>query len=58
MLTLANTLWANGHVYTAVILYLPVQVASVLAQNSTVLLALILGVNAERIGGIKCSRKF
>ena len=50
MLTLCNALWFNGHPYAAVLVYLPVQVATVFANNCTVLLALVLGANAERIG--------
>ena len=49
MLTLANALWESGHFYSAVLLYLPVQVAYVLAHNFTVLLACVFAGNMERV---------
>ena len=48
ILNIANGLWANGHFYSAVLVFLPVQVGYVLAHNLPVWFTLILGNSYRR----------
>ena len=45
MLALANMLWSHGWFYSAVLVYMPVQFAYVMIQNSTLLLAALFAAN-------------
>ena len=50
MLDYCNTLWSQGYFYTAVLLYLPVQIATVFLHNITLYIALIIGANFRAEG--------
>jgi hypothetical protein len=45
-----NTLWASGHYYTSVLLYLPVQIAIVFLhpENIKLYIAVMFGYNFNR----------
>jgi hypothetical protein len=47
MLEYANTLWAQGYFYTAVIVYLPVQIGIVLLHNITLYFVVIMGAQVR-----------
>jgi hypothetical protein len=49
MLDYCNTLWAQGYFYSAVLLYLPVQIGIVFLNNLTLYTALLIGANFQKM---------
>lgn len=50
-LAFCNVLWDHGYFYTAVIIYLPVQIGIVLVNNIQLYAVMLLGANYRRVHG-------